>query len=811
MHLIDEAYVKGLTTGVLDRDTFIGKKIDDYLLVRKLGEGGFGAVYLAFQMPIMMKTALKVLKTVGMASDAQERVKSFQIEAQALAQLSHPNVVRLVKYGVIDGIPYMAMEFVKNGTGLDVAVKTRAAAGTAFTFAETRHIMTQVLHALAAAHEDHLIHRDLKPQNIMLQRVKGDPLFVRVLDFGLAKFVAHSKDTSMARGTPAYMAPEQFLGKNIGSWTDLYAAGLILFELLVGHPAFAEGFSSELVARKLDLEHDPTVGVENVDLPEIVQEFIRKASSPEAEKRFQTAQEFLTAMEAVFSRLEPSGREGLYSDYVEGIGFDATMASDVQDPEFGTHETLSAARTVTDTDADGRPVRMAADFRPESQATTRESLRGTGRVPWLAILVAAVVGALLFAGGYFVVNRFVLTSGQPAVADLVADEAGLDDRELAVNTFTEHRQQWPWIDTFDDGRFVAVWQSDHQDGSGSGIFAQFFNADATQSGDEFQVNTHTAGHQAMPKAASLSDGGVVIVWAGEFQDGDGWGVFGQRYDKKGRKQRATFPVNNYTGGDQVMAFVEVFSDDRFVVVWQSYGQDGEEYGIFGQVFDSRASRIGSEFQVNSVTEGKQRFPSVAAYGRDDYVVVWESSTESRYDVFAQRFDPKGKRVGEQFQVNSYIRGGQRWPIVESMGRKGYVVMWTSEGQDGSGRGIYGQLYAADGTRKGEEFPVNTTSAGHQWLPHVAVYPDGRFVALWMGEGQDESGFGAFGQAYNSDGTLLGEEFQVNIFESGDQRAQALAAFPDSRFIAVWESEGQDGSGWGIFARIATLKEDGTIE
>ena len=233
-------------------DAMIGKLIGKYLLVGRIGEGGMGQVYLALQLPIGMKVALKQLKLHGMA---RERVDSlllkFKGEARALAQINdHPNIVGLVDYGVHEAVPYLVMRYVDKAVTLKSEMHRRLHSQQPWTAPEVGHILRQLLSGLGAAHDHEIVHRDIKTENIMLQTVRGDAQRVRVLDFGLAKFVEARTQTSQVLGTPSYMAPEQISRRNIGPWTDLYAVGVIAWELMLGTRPFA-GTVQEILAQKM--------------------------------------------------------------------------------------------------------------------------------------------------------------------------------------------------------------------------------------------------------------------------------------------------------------------------------------------------------------------------------------------------------------------------------------------------------------------------------------------------------------------------------------------------------------------------------
>ncbi|MFO0746448.1 MAG: serine/threonine-protein kinase [Myxococcota bacterium] len=273
LHFVPPEYV-----GPAAPDPLIGRMVDSYLVVKLLGAGGFGKVYLALQLPILMRAAVKILHRGGDDAAEQRRVAAkFLAEARALGTLSHPNIVRLLQFGAFDDTAYLAMEFVEGGTTLRDLVQRRAAARDPLSHAEVGVILRQLLDALEAAHARQIVHRDVKPENIMVQSLPGHPLFVRVLDFGLAKFVSEQTETSSAIGTPVYMAPEQVLRRHIGPWTDVYAVGALAFELFTGRRPHQGETVHEIFARKLDSAVDPLAEAGDLGLPEPAAAFFRHA------------------------------------------------------------------------------------------------------------------------------------------------------------------------------------------------------------------------------------------------------------------------------------------------------------------------------------------------------------------------------------------------------------------------------------------------------------------------------------------------------------------------------------------------------
>jgi serine/threonine-protein kinase len=220
----------GYTPGEIERDDiYLGRRIDDFLLIGTVGKGGFGKVYHALQMPVGMDVALKFL--TGEADDGMR--ERFFREAQSLAMLKHPNIVRLNKFGDYRGKPYIAMELVDSARGLDKEIRDRVRQHKVFSRQEAKHILQQILNALGEAHSLNVIHRDIKPGNIKVSET-GE---VKLLDFGLAFQRSDDFDSKTIGGTPGYLSPELLLNRGADPRSDLYSLGICFFEVICGvHP-----------------------------------------------------------------------------------------------------------------------------------------------------------------------------------------------------------------------------------------------------------------------------------------------------------------------------------------------------------------------------------------------------------------------------------------------------------------------------------------------------------------------------------------------------------------------------------------------
>ncbi len=301
-------------------DPLIGQILAErYRVTRLLGSGGMGAVYRAEHVHMRKAVALKVLHREMTAMP--EVVARFEREAVAAARIEHPNVAGALDFGQLeDGAFYLVLEYIE-GHSLSAALDAEGP----FSPLRAVHIARQVAEALAAAHEAGVVHRDLKPDNIMLVDRDGDVDFAKVLDFGIAKLRTDEGDGQKALtqigsvfGTPEYMSPEQAMGEPVDARSDLYALGMILYEMLVGQTAFASGELIAVLAKHMTAPPPPLPG----HVPKAVRDLTMRLLRKEPEARVQTAQELgalLRALELEWSPRRPgSAPDGGFSRRASG-------------------------------------------------------------------------------------------------------------------------------------------------------------------------------------------------------------------------------------------------------------------------------------------------------------------------------------------------------------------------------------------------------------------------------------------------------------------------------------------------------------
>jgi eukaryotic-like serine/threonine-protein kinase len=263
-----------------------GKSFDDYRIIRRLGQGGMGAVYLADQVSLKRRVALKFLRPELSANPLS--LKRFRAEAEAVARINHANIVQVYAIGETDGLHYMALEYVDGRNLRDLVVK-KGPPDLPICLA----IMRQVASALQRASEAGIVHRDIKPENILITR----HVDVKVADFGLSRLLGPDQDlhltqSGMTLGTPLYMSPEQVRGQPLDPRSDVYSFGVTCYYMLAGQPPF-HGLTAIEVALKHCEAEPPPLQTLRPDLPAELCTFVHRLMHKDPAQRPQSGREIL--------------------------------------------------------------------------------------------------------------------------------------------------------------------------------------------------------------------------------------------------------------------------------------------------------------------------------------------------------------------------------------------------------------------------------------------------------------------------------------------------------------------------------------
>jgi len=372
--------------------------------------------------------------------------------------------------------------------------------------------------------------------------------------------------------------------------------------------------------------------------------------------------------------------------------------------------------------------------------------------------------------------------------------------EFRVNTTTAGNQDRPSVAIGADGQFVVTWYG--MGVSDDAAYARRYNRSGIPQGDEFRVNTSSS--HSYPCIAMAPDGTYIVAWSGS-------NVYAQRYDSSGAPLGSEFVVNTFTSAPNRLPGLSAAMDAQgnFVLAWYSY-PGGED--VYARVYDSTGNPQGPEFRVNTTTADLQAYPSVAMDTDGDFVVAWRSGFSSP-DVYAQRFNSLGVAQGSEFRVNTYTGGSQERASVGMDADGNFVVAWDSSFNSNSDHyDVWAQRYDSSGVAQGDEFRVNSYTPDFQAWPEVDMDASGNFAVAFTSrsEGSSPGDLDVFVRRFSSLGAPLETEFRVNTFTAGHQDYSTLAMNGLDHIVVAWNSDGQDGDGWGVYADIFFIPEPNTF-
>ena len=359
-------------------DNLIGKRLDGrYSIESLVGVGGMANVYRGTDLKTSNQIAVKVLKDEFL--DNEELVRRFKNESKAISILSHPNIVKVYDVSVTDKLQYIVMEYV-DGITLKEYLKQR---GGALTWKETVHFATQILSALQHAHSKGIIHRDVKPQNIMLL-ADGS---IKMMDFGIARFSRAQSQTvsDKAIGSVHYISPEQAKGERTDARTDIYSVGVMLYEMLSGRLPFDGDGAVSIAIMQISEKPKPLAEIAP-QTPAGLRQITEKAMEKDPDKRYQSAQEMLAAIEE-FKR-NPS------------IQFAYEYRSAEDNPERNINRVVSntkpSPKSTSIHTGDARRVGTSNPGRSKSAKKKKKASKGFSLLPiFFGMAVAFVIGAAI--------------------------------------------------------------------------------------------------------------------------------------------------------------------------------------------------------------------------------------------------------------------------------------------------------------------------------------------------------------------------------------------------------------------------------
>lgn len=397
-----------------------GQKINDrYEIIRSIGEGGMANVYLAYDTILNRDVAVKVLR--GDLADDEKFVRRFQREAIAASSLTHPNIVEMYDVGEDDGKYFIVMEYV-DGVTLKTLIKKRGNIG----LVETVDIMLQLTSGIACAHDSYIIHRDIKPQNVMIL----DDGTAKITDFGIAMALNSNEltQTNSVMGSVHYLPPEQANGKGSTIKSDIYSLGIMMYEMLIGKVPFKGDTAVEIAMKQMN-DPIPSVCKQNANIPQSIENIILRATAKNPKNRYDSANEMHEDLKVALSEEHAHDKRITY-EYPEQELDDTKVLDNVEDMEETPEAVDDKAKEV------------------KSEKKLNKTLIIAGSICAVMALALLVI--------VFVIPKVTTVPDVaiPDVADLsVADaEKALEDAGFVVSSTNEET----YDNTIESGKVISV-------------------------------------------------------------------------------------------------------------------------------------------------------------------------------------------------------------------------------------------------------------------------------------------------------------------------------------------------------------------
>ncbi|MCP2023975.1 UNVERIFIED_ORG: Ca2+-binding RTX toxin-like protein [Pseudomonas reinekei] len=322
---------------------------------------------------------------------------------------------------------------------------------------------------------------------------------------------------------------------------------------------------------------------------------------------------------------------------------------------------------------------------------------------------------------------------------------------------------------------------------------------------EIRVNP-TTGYHSEPSLTALKDGGYIVAWSDQGTSFTDY-IYTQRYNASGVKVGGPALVNNVTNSAQEDPTITALANGGYVVAWQSDTFD-DMSDIAAQIYNANGVKVGSEFIVNTTRIGMQDSAEITALSDGGFVVSWSSYGQdgSGWGGYLQRYNASGAKVGVETRVSTTTQYDQDGPTVTGLADGGMMVVWEGNGKDDTA-GIFGQRFKADGSKSGAEVRINTSVADDQTDPVVKVLSSGNYVVTWQsapddGDGNDETDAPGdiYAQLFNAAGVKMGAETRVNTTTAGNQEEPNVTAMTDGGYLVTWAGQGI-GDANGIFSQL----------
>jgi len=384
-----------------------------------------------------------------------------------------------------------------------------------------------------------------------------------------------------------------------------------------------------------------------------------------------------------------------------------------------------------------------------------------------------------YSHGWFTFNA--------AFTDLAGNELDMDLTPVVVDPITA---------LADGGYLVTYLKLSDVEGQGFDVFAQRYDAEGNSTGDSFMVNSFKPGDQINSDVIGLNDGGFVVTWQSRDQDGDLDGIYAQRYDADNNLVGPETQINVYTDSDQQRPAVSDLADGGYVITWMSDGQDGSGEGIYMRLFNAEGEAITGDVRVNDSVIDNQANPSITTLSDGRFIVSWDTENSAgQTQAMAKIYDAQGRSQSGEFTLSS-DGGAQSLSHVSATANGGFAVSWLE--QAGEQTAVKVQLFNSDGTTSlSSAIDVHSSISAGASKPEVAGLANGDIVVTWTAD--DGEQLGVFASRYNANGEVVYENKLINSEESGVQTEPHIVALNDGGYLITWgdlQAEEGRSSVWG---------------
>lgn len=364
--------------------------------------------------------------------------------------------------------------------------------------------------------------------------------------------------------------------------------------------------------------------------------------------------------------------------------------------------------------------------------------------------------------------------------------------DALVNTYIIDDQNSGDVVALTGGGYVVVWNSDFQDDGATsgdaGIYFQRYDSAHAKVGAETRANTTLAGNQNYSHAAALATGGFVIVWSGP--SGANSRTFFRIYNSSGTAVTGE-TASSTLGADGYVGYPVLLANGNFMILSHNCCSDGDTNTVQGAVYSSAGALVTTATRISTYATLEQRDVKGTLLSNGNVAVIWHSEGQdgSGWGVYGQIVTPALAKVGSEFRVNTYVSGDQGTNdsydgsvTITTLSNGNFVAGWMSDGQDGDGWGFYAQIFDSTGAKVGSEFRVNSTTKGVQESPELLALANGYFIAVWSGENVDGDGYGLVGQLFDSSGNRVRGERVMSQITTYNQYEPDMAVLANGDLV-----------------------------